>query len=747
MVNTVCQLCPGGCGIRVRLIEGKRAVRIDGNPKHPVNQGGICPLGAAGAQLQYGLSRIETPLRQTGKRGDVKTLEPTSWDEALKLLAAQMQSVRKQPQGLVYLGDRSQGTVGELFARFLQAYGSPNYLAMPAAAEAESLGLLLSQGEPGALAYDLENAKVVISFGAGIIDGWGSPARMLMAFNGWRSQSYMGRTRIIQVETRGSLSASKADDWVAVAPGTEAALALGLAHVIVSDQLYDRSFVNGHSFGFEDWNDAQGRRHLGFKSMVLKDYAPERVGEITGVPKEKIISLAHEFARTKPAVALSGRGQGRMPGSIYEFLAVQSLNALVGSLHQPGGMSRAPKIPLAPWPQVVLDETAIRGGKSPRLGVVGGAQALLSPGQVYTYLKSVNKGAPYSTRVLWVHDANPAHDLADSQLFLDALDKIETVVSFSSYMNETTMLADLVLPGPTYLERLEDGPTPAGIQYAVFNLSRPVLKPRFETKHPGDLLIQLAKSLGGSVAASFPWNDYEAALKERVKGLLAAKSGRVASEPGAKPWAGQGRRLEPNYGSFDELWAKLTEHGCWFDTSQAMPSWNSAFKTPSGAFEFFCQRLRDMGVVGEDLTFLPHYEAGVPPGDPGEYLLMPYETLAITNGPLANPPFMTKLLFDFELKGNDSFVEINPQTAARVGVGESDRISLKSERGTLKCRAHLTEAARPGVVFIPMGLGHRAFDSYISGKGVNANEILVARQDLVTGLASWWGTRIRISKA
>jgi anaerobic selenocysteine-containing dehydrogenase len=304
-------------------------------------------------------------------------------------------------------------------------------------------------------------------------------------------------------------------------------------------------------------------------------------------------------------------------------------------------------------------------------------------------------------------------------------------------MDETAQLADLVLPGPTYLERLEDVPTPPGLQYPVFGLSKPVLSPKFETRHPGDVLIQLAKSVGGSVADSFPWEDYETALKERVKGLAAAESGKVAEEPGDEPWkAGLGRRLAPNYDSFDDLWEKLVEYSCWFDTSESMPPLNAAFTTASGKFEFVSRKVQQ-------------HEAVEPAGDPSVYplLLVPYESMTITNGPVANPPFMTKLLFDFELKGSDSFVEINPKTAANLGVKEGDRVSLETERGALKVRVHLSEAARPGVVFIPTGLGHTGFDAFIKGKGVNANEIIVAQEDRVTGLATWWGTRVKITKA
>jgi anaerobic selenocysteine-containing dehydrogenase len=742
MVNTVCQLCPGGCGIRVRLINKTNAVRIDGNPNHPVNRGGICPLGASGLQFLYGPSRIETPLQQTGNRGDLKTLKPISWDDALKILAEQLQGMRKEPQGLVCLTGRSEGTVRELFARFLQAYGSPNCLVMPTGAETESLGLLVSQGETGQVAYDLEKSKLILSFGADYIGGWGAPARMMAAFGGWRSQPQGERTRIIQLGPRGSLSASKADDWVAIAPGTEAALALGIASVIVREQLYHQAFV-GSAFGFEDWSDGQGRSRRGFKHLVLKEYAPERVSEITGVPKEKIVEVAREFAKTKPAAALSGRGQGRTPDSLYEFLAVQSLNALVGSLRQPGGVGVSPKAPLAAWPALAQDEVSKKGCSAPRLG---GVEAEVPVSSVQNLVKRMSDGKPYQAAMLWVYEANPAYSLSDGKEFLSALEKVK-LVSFSPFMDETTMMADLVLPATTFLERLEDGPTPAGLQYAVFNLSTPALKPKFETRHPGDVLIKVAKSLEGTVAASFPWNDYETALKERVKGLAAAKSGRVAAEAGLQPWAKLGQTLEPNYSSFDDLWKKLTENGCWYDTSQGLGG--GAFKTRSGKFEFACQRLREMGVAGDDLAYLPHYEDPVLAGDPAQYplVLVPYEIMTITNGPLANPPFMTKMLFDFELKGKDLCVEINPQTAAKAGLKEGMPVGLKTERGTFRARVRLTNVARPDVVFIPVGLGHRGFDAYIKNKGVNANEILIPQQDRVTGLPTWRGTRLTIVKA
>ncbi len=134
--------------------------------------------------------------------------------------------------------------------------------------------------------------------------------------------------RIIQRVLSLSDTAAKATKWIGINPGTEGALALGLAYVIIKESLYDKNFVENYAFGFNDWTDDNGTTHAGFATMV-RNFAPEKVAQITGIDKAEIVSLARAFARASKPIAINGRGQGDVPGSLDESLAVQSLNALV----------------------------------------------------------------------------------------------------------------------------------------------------------------------------------------------------------------------------------------------------------------------------------------------------------------------------------------------------------------------------------------------------------------------------------
>jgi menaquinone reductase, molybdopterin-binding-like subunit len=162
------------------------------------------------------------------------------------------------------------------------------------------------------MAYDLEHADFILSFGCGLIEGWGAPGRMLNAWSLWRSDPLKGKVKIVQVESRASNTASKADQWIAAKPGTEAALALGIAHVMLKDGLYDSTFVSNHTFGFTDWTSPDGKTHMGFKDMVLRDYSPEVVSKITGTDAGQIISSGQSVCQGQGAPSPLRQGQRRL---------------------------------------------------------------------------------------------------------------------------------------------------------------------------------------------------------------------------------------------------------------------------------------------------------------------------------------------------------------------------------------------------------------------------------------------------
>ena len=367
--SSACTLCPGGCGIAVRKVD-QRVVKIEGLPGHPVNDGGICALGLSGPQLLYGPTRVQTPLKRVGQRGAGGWVK-ISWQQALAEVTDRLVDLRGkgQPHTVGAILGSDGGTVPSLFSRFLTVYGSPNFFCMPSIQDTYELTLFLMQGAQAQVGVDLENADFILSFGSGILDGWGSPVRMLRAHSAWRE----GNGHLVQIEPRLSTTAAKADQWIPINPGTEGAFALGLANVIIQERLYRKAFIEEHCSGFEDWTDAQGTPHKGFKTLVGETYTPVKVSQLTGVDPLLVTAVARSFAKAGRPVALCGRGQGRQTsGSLLEFMAVHALNALVGNINQEGGVWAVPEADYIDWPQPEMDAVAATGMQQPRIDGAGG---------------------------------------------------------------------------------------------------------------------------------------------------------------------------------------------------------------------------------------------------------------------------------------------------------------------------------------------------------------------------------------
>ncbi len=751
MAPTICTLCDGGCGIRAHLVDKKRAILLDGNPNHPVNGGGICALGASGLQFLYAPYRVAQPMKQTKKRGDPKGFQPVSWADALKDLGGRLSKLRTdgKAQAVACISGQRQSSMDDMWRQFFKAYGSPNFFKMPSQTDNAQIAAQLTLGQDSPFAYGLENASAIFSFGANLLEGWGAPGRIQAALLGLLPPGAKGTAKVVQIESRCSLTAAKADLWVPVNPGSEAAIALGIAHVLVKENLYDAEFVRSQVFGFEDWTDAQGKTRQGFKNYVLsKECSPEEVSKSTGLEVGRIRELAKEFASQKNAVAVWGGSQSGTPGNLYHELSYQALNVLKGNLKPGGLVSVVPPVPIGAVPKVEPDDLAKRSLQDSFVDKTLGRKAPAPESSLYAFLDGVSKGSAYPVSILMVHECNPAYSLPENPIFQKAAEKVELVVSFSSYMDETAVQADLILPNHMALERFDDVQGIVGVPYAYYAVAAPVLKPLKDTRHTGDVVIELGKAVGGPVPGALPWKSYEEFLKERVKGLAAAGKGTLADRPGVEPWKLQpGDAVKTNFKDAADLWKKLTGGSCWYD-APVDPLEGS--KTASGKVELACAGLRAMGVSsGEDRLYLPHYSPLKPSGDEKEYplWLVSHETSSITHGYLANPPFMTKGIFDFVLKGNDLFVGINPQTAKSIGMGQAERAVLKTPQGEAVVLVHLTAAVRPGVVSIVHGLGHKAYDQYIQGKGVNANNLVQVQMDPVTGLGTVWATRAQLRRA
>ncbi len=767
-ISSVCTLCPGACGIEVKKI-GQRVVKINGRKDYPVNQGAICPLGAAGQQILYNEGvRWQTPMKRVGSRGSKKWKE-ISWSSAIDQLASNINSLRDKgtPEKIAAIdGNPSRSTMALLIKRLINAIGSPNYMTVPREEDTYSMAVGIMQGNKGPAAFDLENADLIVSFGCGLFDGWGAPGRMSNAWAYWSADGH-GKPYIAQVESRLSNTASKADLWLAPYPGTESALALGMAHVIIKEKLYHKKFIEESTSGFNDWIDDRGNKHKGFSKIILEKYTPQVVQNITGVNVKDIINIAKRFAAAHRPVAIAGRGKGMLPGSLYDFMSVHALNALTGRINEKGGALIADGLPLGEWPDIEHDSVATEGLTKERVDRAGSGQYPFTESLINKFADAVNSNSS-SVDTLLLFSSNPAYNTPDNKGFIKALNKIPFIVSFSPFIDETSLFADLILPDHTHLEKMTDTVWPTGLQYPIYALSRPVVKPVYRTKHNGDVLLSLAKKIGGSVANSLKWPDFEHALKDRARGLYESGKGEISSNKIAPPWKNLDRQnvSKHKYTSFDSMWKEIKENGCWFDPMHSFGNWPETFHTKTKKFEFFSTRIEaslekyaaersvddiasGLGISsrGDEIN-MPHYEEKRPKDErkDNSLLLLPVELINLASGWVGSPPFLNKTLFDSQLKKNDIFVEVNPKTASQYGLKEGARVTLKSSKGEIRVRVHIFNGAGPGIIFLPAGLGHTAYDKYLKGKGVNPYDIIDSTEDPLTGQPVWWNTRVEVVK-
>ncbi|MFQ5840772.1 MAG: molybdopterin-dependent oxidoreductase, partial [Candidatus Methylomirabilales bacterium] len=379
LLPSVCQQCPGGCGLLIRVLDGEVA-GISGNPLHPINRGGLCPKAYGGLQLLYDSKRLTGPMVRNGERGRFRVI---GWDEALRLVTSRLSDLRLQglSHTVAILGGQYRGYRDTLWKRFAEAYGTPNYIRFRCLSpERPALAHQLMQGVTMPLAYDLGEAQFILSFGVGLLESWLGPVHASQAFARLRRSGERPRGRFVQVDPRRSPTAVKADQWVPIVPGTDGILALGIANAMIREGLYDREFVDKYADGFEDWVDGAGQRHTGFKNLVLKEYGLLTVSEATGVPVKTILEIARDLATIKPAVVIGERGPAYGSDDLYTRMAIHSLNALIGNMGVRGGLLIQGALPLTLLPPVQRDEAAERGLARPRFDGAGQGAYFLAPG-------------------------------------------------------------------------------------------------------------------------------------------------------------------------------------------------------------------------------------------------------------------------------------------------------------------------------------------------------------------------------
>jgi len=769
-VPAVCRQCQGGCGILVRLY-GDRAVKIDGNPLHPINRGKLCARGQSGLQLLYDPDRIQGPLARKGERGEDRW-KAISWEDALSTLEEKLKTLRskKQPESLVMLSGLRQGLAGTATSRFMEAYGSPNLITFQ---PDRSRGLIpaieLMQGSQAGITYDIEDANYILSFNSGLLEDHWSPVQLSRAYGKFRRGRKEFRGKLVQVETRLSVTGAKSDQWVPVNPGTEGVLAMGIASVLIIEKRYDEQFLREKTFGFEDWTDSQGTLHPGFKTLVIQEYPLEQVEKTTGVSRDTIIRIAREFANLGPALAIGNDSSWVGNPGIYNRMAIHALNALVGNFQKDGGIrsnARPPDLSFGPYTR---DAVAKQGLSKQRIDGTGRGRYSLAGDIPENLPDRVLEHHPYPVEILLLHHADALYYSTEPKRLQAALKQIPFIASFSSFMDETTRYADLILPDSVYLEKWDLDTTYTLKGNPVVNLSRPVLPPVHDTRDTVEVLSAVSHKLGGSLARAFPAPHAEEIIQASAKKLHRSGQGEPFGAPLEELWT---KLLEQsgwkirNKETFDTFWSTLQERGGWWDPVYYPYEWRRVFSTPSGRFEFFSltvkQYLEGLRSMEKDLALkampqvanmkpadagtLPHGDAGKTVGNKNLYNfeIHPYVIPILSSLHHTNQPWLQDITGFHIYQSWHTWVEINPEAAHELGIENGEWVTVESPRGKIRARARLYEGVMPHVVNLPVGLGHETGGRWTAGIGENVLRLLHTQREPVTGKIRFVRSRARL---
>ncbi len=709
---SVCRQCPAGCGIVVKTMLGeatttvdgqtvrvkrRQAKKIEGNPDHPLNRGRLCARGQAGLQVLYNPDRLQGPLRRTGPRGSDQYVEIT-WEEAIRLLVERLQGLRQRHQAhaLVFLTGRLSKHTRLLVERFMRAYGSPNHITYELFDDAvERRANELTMGREALATYDLARARYVLSFSAPFLETWRSPVYYSLGFGSMRQGRPGVRGKLVHVEPRFSLTAASADEWLPINPGTEGTLAMGLAGIIIEENLFDRAFIERHTRGFQ-----------AFRQLAREEYPPERVSEITAIPAETIVRLAREFAQHRPSLALGGGAAAAHTNGLFNLIAIQALNALVGNLGRPGGLSFTPDPPFQEFPPVPETPQTRESLRQPRLDRVDGATSIPA------LIERWRSGQPYAVDTLFLYEVNPLFTLPPALGVREALQKIPFIVSFSSFKDESAAWADLILPDHTYLESWWDEvPEPGAGQPAV-GLAQPVVKPLYNTRLTSDVLLHVARTIGDDMRAALPWERFEDFLKEAYRGLHRA--------------VGEG-------GDFEHFWEEVLKNGGWWMPDDQRSSLTDHPEPQTFDFSPALSHRRQPTFAGDERAYPFHLHI--------------YPSIAFFDGRGANQPWLQEMPDPMTTVAWGSWVEIHPRTAEQLGVSEGDWVWIESPHGRIQAPVVLFPGARPDTVNIPVGQGHQAYGRYAKDRGANPVRLLTPLMEPVSGGLAWAATRVKVSKA
>ena len=592
-------------GVVVRVMEG-RAKKVEGNVDYPVNRGKHNAAAEAGLQGLYHPDRIGSPLIRTGQRGEGKW-EQLSWTDAVSRVAEQLGATSGEETVLVT--DPVSAHMGLVVNRFAEELGAKHMSYEPLERTVLKASMKQVFDHDAMPDFDIENAAYILSFGADFLNTWESPVRYARGFGHFRQGENRKRGKLVHFDSRFSMTGANADEWVYVKPGYEGEVALAIANVMISAGLPNSPALN---------------RITGQGSNSLQSFTPEAVGSRAGVDPEKIVRIARDFLEHPPGLAIGGGSAGAHSNGLFNLNAIYALNYLSGSVDQLGGITFNPSPPISDLP-TAPDATSFSDFRD--------LAGRMSGGQI---------------KALLVRNADPFYGLPENTGITRASFNVPLIVSFSNRFDDTTMLADIILPENHYLEDWgTDIPDP-GPGYQTIGFQQPVVRPFFESRGPhlgtknfGDVLMTLAQVLEKDLGLDA--DNFKGLMENDARRLRELDRGSVRA-------------------ANDKLfWNTILQRGGWWDTNAS----GDIHDPRSGQYSF------------------PTAAQTPSTGGSGDFHLMPFETTGLTDGRGADLPWLQATPDPITTATWQTWVEINLKKAEEMGINEGDVVKVTSEHHNL----------------------------------------------------------------
>lgn len=644
----VCTACGAGCGTLARIMEGERVTtdkgeqvrervaaikKIEGNPLDPISGGRLCARGQASVQALYHPDRLRGPMQRTGDRGSGQ-FTATSWDAAIASAAEKIGKVRAADSGkIVFLTSGSAGSRSLALDRFAKALKAPAPVVCSITDHpVERKAAEMVFGWKGQPVYDLANAQFVLGVGADFLGGWTSPVYYARQFGNFRQGRREVRGRLVQAESRLSITATSADRWLPVRPGTEPQFLAAVGRILMDSKLAR----NG--------KDLPKPAADAFRAADVKPLLAA-----CGLEENRVREAVQELGESAAPLVIGGASV-LQSNSLDAVIASHYINVMLGNVGKPGGVLAPARQAIAPFENHRVAEALAH------------AQVVLIDG------------------------TNPAYLLPQSSGVQDALKRAETVISFGSFLDDSSAWADLLLPDHDTLES-ETALVPAVSTRPAMAVGSPFIRPLYDTRAVEKTLADLAEKMQVM---------YEAVSVKEVVGPLAAGELTV-----------------------DDI---LHQGGVWGEAPVA-----PAPRIADAKFGIASAS------AAKDTTQFP-------------LEFQPYTSLQHHDGSASNLPWMQELPDPVSSSIWGLPVELDPKTAAQLRVVNGDMVRVESSNGALDAPAYVHPGALPGVISMPIGDGHTHYGRYASGRGANPLSILAAVYEKSTGALVLGGTRVKVSR-